>query len=205
MSVVGDEQRSLVFLPGAAGASEFWLPVARRLPDGWRKTLLNWPGAGDEPRDPEIAGFGDLTDRVSRSVDGRIDLIAQSMGGIVALALALQDPQRVRRLVLVATSGGLDVAQFGAADWRDEYRKKYPNAAPWISEQRVDHTEFLPTIRVATLLIWGDMDPISPVAIGRRLAQLLPNSDLRVLAGGTHSLAHDRPDEVASLIEDHLR
>ena len=205
MSVVGDEQRSLVFLPGAAGASEFWLPVARRLPDGWRKTLLNWPGAGDEPRDPEIAGFGDLTDRVSRSVDGRIDLIAQSMGGIVALALALQDPQRVRRLVLVATSGGLDVAQFGAADWRDEYRKEYPNAAPWISEQRVDHTEFLPTIRVATLLIWGDMDPISPVAIGRRLAQLLPNSDLRVLAGGTHSLAHDRPDEVASLIEDHLR
>jgi pimeloyl-ACP methyl ester carboxylesterase len=49
---VSDEQRSLVFLPGAAGASEFWLPVATRLPDAWRKTLLSWPGAGNQPNDP---------------------------------------------------------------------------------------------------------------------------------------------------------
>jgi pimeloyl-ACP methyl ester carboxylesterase len=48
------------------------------------------------------------------------------------------------------------------------------------------------------------VDPISPVAVGRRLAHLLPNSELHVLESGTHSLAHDRPDEVARLIEDHL-
>ena len=202
---MSDEQRSLVFLPGAGGESEFWRPVADCFPGGWRKTLIDWPGAGHQPHDPEIAGFGDLTDRVSRSLDGPTDMVAQSMGGIVALGLALRDPKRIRRLVLVATSGGLDVGQLGATDWRADYAREYPNAARWITEERVDYTDSLSTIHAPTLLIWGDDDPISPVEVGWRLAELLPNSELHVLKGGAHSLAHDRPDEVARLIQDHLR
>ena len=202
---MSDEQRSLVFLPGAAGASEFWLPVATRLPGFWRKTLLSWPGAGKQPTDPEISNFDDLATQVNRRLSGPSDLIAQSMGGVVALRLALQDPERVRRLVLVATSGGVDVAQLGGRDWRKDYKAEYPNAVPWIREQHVNYTDSLPTVRTATLLIWGDADPISPVEVGRRLAQLLPNNELHVLRGGTHSLAHDRPDEVSRLIRDHLR
>ena len=106
--------------------------------------------------------------------------------------------------MLTATSGGIDVAELGGSDWREEYGAEYPNAALWIREDHVDYTDAIATIRAPTLLIWGDVDPISPVAAGRRLAQLLPNSELHVLPGGTHSLAHDRPDEVARLIEAHL-
>ncbi len=127
------------------------------------------------------------------------------MGGVIALSLALRDPERVRRLVLVATSGGIEVAQLAGRDWRKDYMAEYPQAAPWIGEQRVDYTDSLPMVRTATLLIWGDADPISPVEVGQHLAQLLPISELHVLPGGTHSLAHDRPDEVAALIRDHLR
>jgi pimeloyl-ACP methyl ester carboxylesterase len=201
---VSDEQRVLVFLPGAAGDSEFWLPVATRLPEAWDTTLLSWPGAGNQPHDPGVSGFGDLIDRVARRLHGPTDLIAQSMGGAIALALALDHPQWVRRLVLVATSGGIDVGQFGASDWREDYRAEYPTAASWITEDRVDYTDSLPMVRAPALLLWGDEDPISPVEVGWRLAQLLPHSELRVLPGGTHSLAHDRPDEVARLIRGHL-
>lgn len=45
---------------------------------------------------------------------------------------------------------------------------------------------------------------ISPVSVGQRLNELLPESRLHVLVGGTHSLAQDRPDDVAALIVDHL-
>lgn len=200
-----DKHRNLVFLPGAAGASEFWLPVATRLPAGWRKTLLSWPGAGSQPPDPHVSGFADLIAYATRCLNGPADLIAQSMGGVVALGVALEDPERVRRLVLVATSGGIDVAEFGARDWREDYRAEYPMAAPWLTEDAADYTESLSAIGTPTLLICGDADPISPVEVGRRLAQLLPNSELHVLRGGTHGLAHDRPDEVACLIRDHLR
>jgi pimeloyl-ACP methyl ester carboxylesterase len=60
-------------------------------------------------------------------------------------------------------------------------------------------------ITVPVLLIWGDSDPISPVAVGERLAELLPRSELVVLNGGTHDLAFERADEVAALIERHLQ
>jgi pimeloyl-ACP methyl ester carboxylesterase len=198
-------RRNLVFLPGAAGAAEFWQPVASRLPAPWRKTLLNWPGAGNEPHDPDVHGFEDLIISVSRRLRGRSDLIAQSMGGVIAVGAALQRPEHVRRLVLCATSGGIDVAELSATNWREEYRAAYRHAAPWVTDERVDYSQHIATIGAPTLLIWGDADPISPVAAGERLAQLLPNSELHVLPGGSHTLARDRPDEVARLIEDHLR
>jgi pimeloyl-ACP methyl ester carboxylesterase len=201
---MSDEQRNVVFLPGAGGAAEFWRPVASRLPARWRKMLLSWPGAGDQPHDPNVHGFEDLIASTSRGLHAPSDLVAQSMGAIIAIGIALRHPEQVRRLVLTATSGGIDVAELGGADWREEYGAEYPNAASWITEDHVDYTNAIPTITAPTLLIWGDVDPISPVAAGRRLAQLLPNSELHVLPGGTHSLAHDRPDEVARLIEDHL-
>lgn len=64
------------------------------------------------------------------------DVVAQSMGGVVAVGLALRHPEKVRRLVLVASSGGIDVEGFGAEDWRDEYVLEFPNAAAWVTEQR---------------------------------------------------------------------
>jgi pimeloyl-ACP methyl ester carboxylesterase len=45
------------------------------------------------------------------------------MGGVVGMRLAARYPEKVRRLVLVATSGGFDLAAHGADDWRQEYRQ----------------------------------------------------------------------------------
>jgi pimeloyl-ACP methyl ester carboxylesterase len=196
--------RKLLFLPGASGSGAFWLPVAERLSDQWRKTLLSWPGAGDEPHDPRVRGFDDLVEFAALELKDQSDLIAQSMGGIVAIGLALRYPEKVRRLVLVATSGGIDVTRLGAADWRSEYRTEYPRAAPWVWQEQPDYGGAITKVTVPTLLVWGDADPISPVSVGERLAELLPRSFLHVLPGGTHSLAREHPDEVARLIIEHL-
>jgi pimeloyl-ACP methyl ester carboxylesterase len=193
-----------VFLPGAAGDAEFWRPVADRLPADRRTVLLNWPGAGDEPPDPGVRSVEHLIALAARNLGDEADVVAQSMGGVVALALAARHPEKVRRLVLVATSGGIDVAGVGGADWREEYRAEYPHAAPWITGSWPDATDQVRTVTAPTLLIWGDADPISPVPVGEQLHGLLRASTLRVIAGGTHSLARDHPDEVAALIADHL-
>jgi pimeloyl-ACP methyl ester carboxylesterase len=54
------------------------------------------------------------------------------------------------------------------------------------------------------LLLWGDVDPISPVAVGRKLVALLPRAELVVVNGGTHDLIFERADDVVPHIETHL-
>ena len=48
----------------------------------------------------------------------------------------IRDPANLGRLVLTVTSGGVDMAAFGASDWRVDYRKSFPNAAEWIYAPR---------------------------------------------------------------------
>lgn len=197
--------RRVLLLPGAAGDREFWSPVAQRLPADWEKVALAWPGLGDQPHDHSVRGLDDLVALATAALTTPSDLIAQSMGGIVAVRLAARYPDKVRRLVLVATSGGFDLAAHGAEDWRQEYRRTYPHAADWITEPVPDPGAEIVAITAPTLLLWGDQDPISPISVGRELAQTLPHARLHVFAGGTHSLAHDHPEAITPWIIEHLR
>ena len=194
----------LLFLPGAGGAAEFWHPLGALLPQ-YEKTYLNWPGLGHETHRPGFNSLDALTAHAATHLREETVVVAQSMGGIFALRLALLYPQTVTKLVLTAASGGIDVMRFGAGDWRPAYRAEYPNAAGWITEARADHTAEIGSIAQPALLLWGDADTISPVAVGRHLASLLPKAELRVIAGGTHSFAQDRAAEIAPLVQTFLR
>lgn len=190
----------MVFLPGAGGDPAFWRPVGERLP-ATHTTYLGWPGLGDQPPAANVNGLEDLVRRVEVSLGvAPVDLLAQSMGGVVALLVALRHPQRVRRLVLVATSGGLDVAALGGEDWRPAYRAAFPQAAQWIMEARVDLSSRLSAMEVPTLLVWGDADGISPPAVGQALASRLPKATLHVVPGGDHDLVQTHASVVAPVI-----
>jgi pimeloyl-ACP methyl ester carboxylesterase len=194
----------ILFLPGSGASPDFWKPVGARLPAEWPKEYFGWPGLGDQPHDPAVKGMDDLVRLVAARIDGPVDLVAQSMGGIVAVRLALEQPSRVRRLVLTVTSGGVDMTGLGASDWRADYRKSFPRAAAWITAAGASSP--LPVERIAapTLLIWGDVDPISPVTVGGHLEQRIPDARLHVVPGGNHDLAKTHAELVSSLIERHL-
>ncbi|MBV8191311.1 MAG: alpha/beta fold hydrolase [Alphaproteobacteria bacterium] len=194
----------ILFLPGAGASPDFWKPVGSLLPRDWRKEYFGWPGLGHQPHDRSINGIDDLVRLVSARMDEPVDLVAQSMGGVIAARLALERPDRVRRLVLTVTSGGVDMAALGSSDWRADYRETFPDAAAWITDSGASPP--LPVERIAapTLLIWGDCDPISPVAVGKHLEQRLPRARLHVVTGGNHDVASTHAADVAPLIERHL-
>lgn len=194
----------LLFLPGAGGSPDFWKPVGSRLPADWPKHYFGWPGLGHQPHDPAIESLDDLVQLVVREVEGPVALVAQSMGGVIAAHVALARPALVRRLVLCVTSGGVDMAGLGAADWRADYRASFPKAVDWITAPRASPPLPVEKIAAPTLLIWGDADPISPEAVGRHLEARLPNARLEVVPGGNHDLATAHPDRVAALIARHL-
>lgn len=191
-----------LYLPGAVGNAQFWQPVAERL--GGDYELISWPGLGEEPACEHINSIDDLVDMVCEQISEPVNLVAQSMGGYVAIKAGLRHPDKIQKLVLTVTSGGVNVADLGGSDWCGDYREAFPNAAKWIENPTQDLSDAIRHLTVPTLLIWGDDDPISPVAVGRRLNKLLANSHLEIIDGGDHDLAKTHNKFVAALIEVHL-
>ena len=199
-----NDSEAILFLPGASGNRDFWRPVSDRLRHPATRRFIGYPGLGGMPVEEEVSRFDDLITRVTRAMTGPVDLIAQSMGGVIAVRAALERPELVRRLVLSVTSGGIDLSSFGAADWRAGFRAQNPTAPRWFTDDRTDLTARLAEIRVPVLLLWGDADPISPPFVGERLSSLLPHAELHIIEGGTHDFANSRAYKVAPLIDKHL-
>jgi len=102
----------VVLLHGFTGTGEFWLPVAHRLPRR-RCIFPDLPGHGgtDAPVPPHEWRLDRAADEVVNLLDRlgveRFALAGYSMGGRLALALALRHPGRVAALVLVGASPGI--------------------------------------------------------------------------------------------------
>ncbi|WP_353166279.1 alpha/beta hydrolase [Acinetobacter sp.] len=194
---------NLIFLPGASGSTEFWQPVMHNLPVNHQKTVLAYPSFGGSPDHPDIQSFEDLQDYVIAQIQHPSIVIAQSMGGIFAVQAALQKPQQIAALVLVATSGGIDLAPFHVADWRKDYQQTF--AVPsWFVDHQSYMDELLSQISCPVLLIWGDSDPISPLKVGEYLHEKIGNSTLHVVAQGEHDLAYVFAHSVSALIENFI-
>jgi pimeloyl-ACP methyl ester carboxylesterase len=191
---------SLFFLPGVGGDADFWRPLGDRLPPNWRKRYFGWPGLGANAPDPKVNSYDDLVRLVELEMDEPVDLLAQSMGGALALSLALRHPDKVRRLVLAVTAGGMDVEGLGASDWRPGYREEFPHVADWVITERPNLAARFGEVRQPALLIWGDADPISPLSVGHHLQQNLPDARLIVVEGGDHDLVTARPHDIAAEI-----
>jgi pimeloyl-ACP methyl ester carboxylesterase len=69
----------------------------------------------------------------------------------------------------------------------------------------IDISDLLPGIRVPTLVLAGDCDPIVPPDQARLISQLIPDSDLVMIPGGGHILFAERPAEYQCALGDWLR
>jgi pimeloyl-ACP methyl ester carboxylesterase len=194
----------VVYLPGAGGRSSFWRPVADRLAYRAAPIVFGYPGFGDVPPDPSIRSLSDLYDALVRVLPESFDVVAQSMGNVLALRLAIEHPNRVRRLVLTAVSGGVRVEALGAAAWRATFRVEHPHAPTWFEDDDSDLTDRLGSIRAPTLLLFADDDRLAPPRVGEFLRERIAGARLEVVSG-SHAFAHEQPDFAARLVGEHLR
>ncbi|HVO67041.1 MAG TPA: alpha/beta hydrolase [Syntrophales bacterium] len=65
-----------------------------------------------------------------------------------------------------------------------------------------DFSNIIDKIKVPSLIIWGEKDPVSPLRIGRLLEWMLPDSDLRIMPGLGHCPMVDRPVDFNKIIMD---
>jgi pimeloyl-ACP methyl ester carboxylesterase len=107
---VAGEGPPLLLLSGIGANIEMWEPAARRL-TGRRLVMLDVPGTGCSPTlrvGLRMRGYAQLVTRVLDALElDRVDVLGYSWGGALAQQLAHQAPERVRALVLAATTPGV--------------------------------------------------------------------------------------------------
>src|SRR6187399_1393557 len=131
----------VVYLPGASGQSAVWEPIANVLAHRREALLFAYPGLGEAPADEAICSLTDLIHWVASELPERCDVVTLSMGSTIALRLALEYPERIRRLVLVVPCGGMNAKRFGALDWREAFVSARPFAPRWFVTDDSDFSE----------------------------------------------------------------
>jgi 2-succinyl-6-hydroxy-2,4-cyclohexadiene-1-carboxylate synthase len=119
--MIGAMAPNLVLLHGFTHTGASWDQVVAALPERYRPLApdIRGHGAASDVRPVSLAA---ALDDVSAVAGGPVELVGYSMGGRIALHVALALPARVRRLVLIGASPGLaepaERAQRRAADER---------------------------------------------------------------------------------------
>jgi 2-succinyl-6-hydroxy-2,4-cyclohexadiene-1-carboxylate synthase len=100
---------TLVLLHGFSGTRRAWDGVVARLDsERYRPLALDLPGHGEASAVAGPITFDSCVDAVLAAAPERFTLCGYSLGGRVALHLALAAPDRVSRLVLVSCSAGIE-------------------------------------------------------------------------------------------------
>lgn len=102
----------VVLVHGLGASGDYFTGAALALRRAGRTAILpDGPGSGgsDRPRDARGYGLPARVDAVRALVHSlgleKVDLVGHSLGGFVAARFALEEPPRVRRLVLVDAAG----------------------------------------------------------------------------------------------------
>jgi len=66
----------------------------------------------------------------------------------------------------------------------------------------VDLLPELRNIRCPTLVLGGELDPITPVADSEDIAGAIPQAEVRIVAGAGHGVFRDKPEEALALIRE---
>jgi len=155
----------------------------------------------------------------------KVDVFGFSLGGLVAYAIAIEAPDRVRKLIVASAdahrppgreSAPLDDNRMPTMDdftsMRDAYDAVAPDPAHFdefaarasaMVHEFPGWTEELRSLKVPTMLIFGDRD-FSSLPDIVELFDLLPNAQLAVLPGTTHMGVTRRDREVLGLITSFL-
>jgi pimeloyl-ACP methyl ester carboxylesterase len=106
---LGDRGSPVLFIHGLGGAIDYWYKNVFALAETHQVYALDWVGSGKSDKPETIYNIDDLSQFIVHFMDAvgleRATLIATSVGGTIALKIALVSPDRIDKLVLIGIGG----------------------------------------------------------------------------------------------------
>ena len=103
--LVAGEGAPLLLVHGLGGAAANWLALAPLLLHGRRVIVPELPGHGGSAPLPAAPSLNAYADRLGLLLDRPATVVGHSLGGAIALRLAIRRPDLVTRLVLAGAAG----------------------------------------------------------------------------------------------------
>ncbi|MBI2013550.1 MAG: alpha/beta hydrolase [Candidatus Colwellbacteria bacterium] len=226
-------QKTILILHGWGSSKKSWEKVANLVSKkGFNVLVPDMPGFGDEPPPPRAWTGKDYLNWVlnftkNLKLKTPFYVVGHSFGGGLAMKLAIEHPELVEKLVLIAAArikrkktlykkflGA--VAKIG---WplskikilrklfyrfivreNDYLRTDGVMRDTFVNVIKEDLTPELSKIKPPTLIIWGNKDKMTPIKDANLLKDKILGSKLEIVEGGGHALNLEYPETLAEKI-----
>ena len=229
----GGKGEPLLFLHGASGAPVV-MPFMEKLAQRFDVLVPEHPGYGKSDEPEWLENIHDVAyfylDFLKQLNLRNVTIVGSSMGGWMAMEIAVRDTSRLKSLVLVSPAGiaapgvraadiflmppevlvrnlfvdqKLAEARLAAPEDVDASLKNRHTTARLAWEPRL-HDPFLPKwlhrIDVPVKIVWGREDKILPVGISKELQRLMPKAEVHIMDDVGHLPHAERVDEFVDIV-----
>ena len=231
-----DAPHDVIFVHGAGGNRLLWNMTLQHLSGGSRALAVDLPG--HPSGDITCTSVGDYAEVLHQFI-GESGLAApaicgHSMGGAIALTLAIGHPDEIGGLVLVSTGAKLGVDKKLIEGLSDNPLKAIESIiTPWsfnsvdlgmgreartalsvsnlpvflndyLACQGFDVRGELPRIAAKTLVVCGDKDRMTPPRWSHYLKSGIADAELRFVKDSGHMLPLEKPESLARVLQGFL-
>lgn len=206
---------------GCNGMKQIYVHGLGQTPASWEKTILNLkskeqcicPNLAEMIQGKEVKyeALYEAFSNLCKEIDEPIDLCGLSLGGVMALNYAIDHPEKINSLVLIAAQYKMPkgLLQFQNILFRFMPESMFEQMGFGKREfiqlcktmMELDFSKSIHRVSCPILIIYGEKDSANKKA-SIELADILENAELQVVDGSGHEVNIDAPEKLAELLRN---
>jgi long-chain acyl-CoA synthetase len=214
-------ERAVMFVHGYAGCAESWEYQINYFARDFRVVVPDLRGHGQSDAPYTQYTMAELVEDLHTIAEAlqlpeRFILVGHSFGGSICVEYANAHPERLEKLILIATAGEYPLPRAASLAYRIptaffrpwwEYRPRW-NAEIHVMKRMMFNNmrrwkgwPLLRNITTPTLIITGERDNYFPRAVFEEVGKMVPNAELYNVGSAKHKVQLERHEAVNRAIE----